>query len=188
MCIRDRFSGVGYGGSCFPKDVKAIISTAKDHGYEFRIGNAVEEVNERQKSVQLDQIRQHFGDELGGMRFAIWGLAFKPNTDDMREAPAVVLSEALLAAGAKVVASDPEAIEESRSHYLGDRIEYVNQPLDALNDADALVLVTEWNEFRRPDFDEIKKRLKSPVIFDGRNIWPRETLKDMGFSYYGIGR
>lgn len=182
------FSGVGYGGSCFPKDVKAIISTAKDHGYEFRIGNAVEEVNERQKSVQLDQIRQHFGDELGGMRFAIWGLAFKPNTDDMREAPAVVLSEALLAAGAKVVASDPEAIEESRSHYLGDRIEYVNQPLDALNDADALVLVTEWNEFRRPDFDEIKKRLKSPVIFDGRNIWPRETLKDMGFSYYGIGR
>ena len=182
------FSGVGYGGSCFPKDVKAIISTAKDHGYEFRIGNAVEEVNERQKSVQLDQIRQHFGDELGGMRFAIWGLAFKPNTDDMREAPAVVLSEALLAAGAKVVASDPEAIEESRSHYLGDRIEYVNQPLDALNDADAAVLVTEWNEFRRPDFDEIKKRLKSPVIFDGRNIWPRETLKDMGFSYYGIGR
>ena len=100
----------------------------------------------------------------------------------------MVLSEALLAAGAKVVASDPEAIEESRSHYLGDRIEYVNQPLDALNDADALVLVTEWNEFRRPDFDEIKKRLKSPVIFDGRNIWPRETLKDMGFSYYGIGR
>ena len=182
------FSGVGYGGSCFPKDVQAIIRTSRSLGYEFRIGEAVEKVNELQKSIQFQQIHRHFEGDLRGRRFALWGLAFKPNTDDMREAPAVVLANALLEAGAEVVACDPEAIEESRSHYLGDQIEYTRQPMEAVGDADALVLVTEWNEFRRPDFEAIRDRLKHPVIFDGRNIWPRETLRELGFTYYGIGR
>jgi UDPglucose 6-dehydrogenase len=182
------FSGVGYGGSCFPKDVKAVIHTAADHEYDFRILRAVEDVNEAQKHVQFAQITSEFGVDLKGRRFAIWGLAFKPNTDDMREAPAVVLIEALLEAGSTVVVHDPEAMMMAREHYLGDRVEYADRPMDALPDADALILVTEWNEFRRPDFDAIKAALKQPTIFDGRNIWPRESVEELGFKYVGIGR
>jgi UDPglucose 6-dehydrogenase len=180
------FSGVGYGGSCFPKDVQAIVKTSEDHGYDFRILKAVEAVNETQKRLLYDMVKEHYGD-LTGKRFAIWGLAFKPNTDDMREAPAVVVIEALLAAGATVCACDPEAVEEARAHYLGDRIDYAEKPMDALEGADALILVTEWNEFRRPDFEAIKGLLKDPVIFDGRNIYGRKTLEKLGYTYYAIG-
>jgi UDPglucose 6-dehydrogenase len=181
------FAGCGYGGSCFPKDVKAIVRTAQEQGYDFKILHAVEDVNEQQKHVLARQVKKHFGENLEGKRFALWGLAFKPNTDDMREAPAVVIAEELLAAGARVVACDPEAISECKRHHLGDRIEYSDTPMEALTGADALILVTEWNEFRRPDFDEVKRRLKTPVIFDGRNIYRRKTLEPLGFTYYGIG-
>ncbi len=182
------FAGVGYGGSCFPKDVAALASTAEDYGYEFQIVRAVESVNRDQKRVQFRQIVDAFGEDLSGRRIAIWGLAFKPNTDDMRETPAITLIESLLDAGASVVAHDPEAMDESKRHYLGDRVEYADLPMDAVRDADALVLVTEWNEFRRPDFEAIKSLLKEPVVFDGRNVWTRKTLEELGFTYYGIGR
>jgi UDPglucose 6-dehydrogenase len=181
------FSGVGYGGSCFPKDVKAVVRTAAEHGYDFRILHAVEEVNERQKRLLFELVNRHFGGKLQGRRFAVWGLAFKPNTDDMREAPSVVVIEALLAAGATVSACDPEATGEARRHHLGERIEYVEKPLDALKGADGLILITEWNEFRRPDFEAMKRLLKTPVVFDGRNIYSRKTLEGLGFTYYGIG-
>ncbi len=181
-------AGPGYGGSCFPKDVAALASTAEDHGYDFQIVKAVESVNREQKRVQFRQIVSVFGEDLSGKRFAVWGLAFKPNTDDMRETPAITLIDALLEAGASVVAHDPEAAEESKRHYLGDRIEYAKFPMDAVEGADALVLVTEWNEFRRPDFAVIKTALKEPIVFDGRNIWTRETLEELGFTYHGIGR
>ena len=181
------FAGVGYGGSCFPKDVKAIVHTAGERGYDFRILRAVESVNETQKRVLFEKISRHFNGDVRGRRLALWGLAFKPNTDDMREAPAVVLAQMLLEAGAKVTAYDPEAMEESKRHYLGDSIDYAEFPMDALAGADALVLVTEWNEFRRPDFDLVKAKLKQPVIFDGRNIYSRRPLEKMGFTYYGIG-
>ena len=182
------FSGTGYGGSCFPKDVKAIIHTAEVNDYDFRILKAVEDVNAHQKLILYRKIIKHFGEDLTGKRFALWGLAFKPNTDDMREAPAVILSRALIAAGATVIAHDPEAMDEAREHYLGDEIEYADKPMDAVQGADALVIVTEWNEFRRPDFDALKAALKAPLIFDGRNIFPRQTLEDAGFTYFAIGR
>jgi UDPglucose 6-dehydrogenase len=182
------FSGVGYGGSCFPKDVQAIYKTALDRGYDFKIVRAVEEVNQLQKTLQHRQIVQHFGPDLAGKRFAVWGLAFKPNTDDMREAPAIELVNALRASGAAVVAHDPEAMREAKTHYIGDTIEYAEHPMDALKGADALVVVTEWNEFRRPDFRAVKAALRQPIIFDGRNIYPRRTLEELGFTYYGIGR
>jgi UDPglucose 6-dehydrogenase len=181
------FAGVGYGGSCFPKDVQAIVRTAEEHGYDFKILKAVEAVNEKQKSLLVDMIQAHFGRDLRGRRFAVWGLAFKPNTDDMREAPAIVVIDGLLDAGAKVTAYDPEAMNEAKKHHLGDRIEYADVPMAALEGADALVLVTEWNEFRRPDFDAVKAAMKQPVIFDGRNIYPRATLEKLGFKYFGIG-
>ena len=181
------FAGVGYGGSCFPKDVQAVVRTAGEFGYDFKILKAVEAVNELQKKVLVDMVQKHFGRDLKGKRIAVWGLAFKPNTDDMREAPAVVVIEGLLAAGAKVTAYDPEAMHEAKKRYLGDRVEYAEMPMAALEGADALVLVTEWNEFRRPDFDAVKAALKTPVVFDGRNIYPRATLEKMGFTYYGIG-
>ncbi|MFT5050823.1 MAG: UDPglucose 6-dehydrogenase [Chlamydiales bacterium] len=182
------FSGVGYGGSCFPKDVKAIIKTSDDNGYDFKILKAVEDVNERQKHLLFEMISEHFGSDLKGKHFAIWGLAFKPNTDDMREAPSITLSDQLIEAGATVIAHDPEAMEESRKHYLGDRIQYAETPMAALDGADALVIVTEWNEFRRPDFDAVKAKLRQPLIFDGRNIYRRKTLEEAGFKYWGIGR
>jgi UDPglucose 6-dehydrogenase len=181
------FPGVGYGGSCFPKDVRAIVQTAVDHGLEFRLLRAVEEVNERQKEVLVDKVKAHFGDFLKGMRFAVWGLAFKPRTDDMRLAPSIAIIERLLAAGAQVHAHDPEAMHEARK-FFGDRITYHRVNYDALEKADALLLVTEWNEFRRPDFDRMRNLMKRPLIFDGRNIYEPEQMRQLGFSYYSIGR
>ncbi|MCA8980167.1 MAG: UDP-glucose/GDP-mannose dehydrogenase family protein [Planctomycetes bacterium] len=181
------FAGCGYGGSCFPKDVKALARTASEHGYEFRILEAVESVNDAQKRVLFDYVTDHFGEDLSGRHFALWGLAFKPNTDDMREAPSIVLVDALLEAGATVTACDPEAIEEARRHYLGDRIRYEENPMKALEGADALIVVTEWNEFRRPDFEAVRDALNSPVIFDGRNIYSRKVLERLGFTYRNIG-
>ena len=181
------FPGPGYGGSCFPKDVKALVRTARDQGTCLRILEAVEAVNQDQKRRMFEKLRQALGEDLTGTRIAIWGLAFKPNTDDMREAPSVVVIEGLLDAGAKVTAFDPEATAECKKHHLGDRIEYAEMPMAALEGADALVLVTEWNEFRRPDFEAIKAALKTPVIFDGRNIYPKATLEKMGFEYFGVG-
>jgi UDPglucose 6-dehydrogenase len=180
------FAGVGYGGSCFPKDVQAVVRTAGEYGYDFKILKAVEAVNEEQKKLLITMVQKHFGKDLRGKRFAVWGLAFKPNTDDMREAPAVVVIEGLLAAGAKVTAYDPEAIHEAKKQ-LGERIDYAGGPMAALEGADALVLVTEWNEFRRPDFEAVKAALKTAVVFDGRNIYPRASLEKLGFTYYGIG-
>ena len=181
------FAGLGYGGSCFPKDVKAVVQTAAKANYDFRILQAVEEVNETQKRLLFDMVVDHFEGDLKGKHFAVWGLAFKPNTDDMREAPAVVVINHLLEAGATVTAFDPEAIEECKHLHLGDKIKYSDTPMEALNGADGLVLVTEWNEFRRPDFDEVKQRMSGDVIFDGRNIYSRKTLNAAGFKYYGIG-
>ena len=181
------FAGLGYGGSCFPKDVKAVVKTAEEAGYPFRILKAVEDVNETQKKLLFDMVTDHYDGDLSGKHFAIWGLSFKPNTDDMREAPAVVVIRHLLDAGATVTAFDPEAVEECKEWHLGDQIKYAENPMGALDGADALILVTEWNEFRRPDFDEVKDRLKTPTVFDGRNIYSRKTLEGLGFTYYGIG-
>ena len=181
------FAGVGYGGSCFPKDVKAIVQTAAEHEYDFRILQAVEAVNETQKSLLYEMVSKHYKGNLKGKRFAVWGLAFKPNTDDMREAPAVVVINSLLAAGATVCACDPEAIDECKRHHLGDKIDYSETPMDALPGADGLILVTEWNEFRRPDFEAVREKMKHPVVFDGRNIYRRKTLEALGFTYYGVG-
>jgi UDPglucose 6-dehydrogenase len=180
------FPGIGYGGSCFPKDVKAMLKSAADQGYDFKILHAVEAVNEYQKSRLVEKMQEHFGD-LAGKTVALWGLAFKPRTDDMREAPAITIVEKLLAAGATVRAYDPEAMHTAR-RLFGDRIEYCTHSYDALKGADALVVVTEWNEFREPDFKKIKQLLKSPVVFDGRNIYSPETLSGLGFQYFSIGR
>ena len=181
------FAGLGYGGSCFPKDVKAIVKTSEDVGYSFEIIQAVERVNDAQKRLLYDRVLEHFGGDVKGKHFALWGLSFKPNTDDMREAPSIVIVNALLEAGATVSAFDPEAREEAEHRHFGTRIGYAESPMEALDGADALILVTEWNEFRRPDFDEVKKRMKGGVIFDGRNIYRRNTLEKLGFTYYGIG-
>jgi len=181
------FSGCGYGGSCFPKDVQAIVKTAEEYGYDFKILKAVESVNEEQKKLLFQMVHDHFEGQLAGKHFAVWGLAFKPNTDDMREAPSVVLCNQLVEAGATVAAYDPEAIEESKRHYLGDTVKYSEKPMDALDGADALILVTEWNEFRRPDFEAIRDSLEHAVIFDGRNIYSRGVLEEMGFQYYAVG-
>ena len=181
------FAGAGYGGSCFPKDVKALCDTAKKYGMTLSIADAVERVNYEQKHVLGTKVKARFGQDLSTRRFCLWGLAFKPETDDMREAPALVLAEDLLAAGASVVAYDPEAMNEARKH-LGDRITYAPNPIQALEGADGLVLVTEWNEFRNPDFRIVKERLRQPVIFDGRNIYNREELRSAGFEYFAIGR
>jgi UDPglucose 6-dehydrogenase len=180
------FPGVGYGGSCFPKDVKAILKFSKDKGYEFRILEAVEEVNQLQKKKLLQMMKQRLR-SLKGKTIAVWGLAFKPRTDDMREAPAITIIEGLLKAGATVQAYDPEARETAR-RIFGDRITYCKNAYDALKDADALALVTEWNEFREPDFARMRKRMKSPVIFDGRNIYKPEAISAQGFTYHSIGR
>jgi UDPglucose 6-dehydrogenase len=181
------FPGVGYGGSCFPKDVKAVIRTAEQHELDFRMLQAAEAVNERQKRTLFDKVTAHFGEYLKGMRIAVWGLAFKPRTDDMREAPAITIIEALLKAGAEVHAHDPEALNEAR-RIFGDRIEYHRVNYDALQDADALLIVTEWNEFRRPDFDRITQLMKHPVVFDGRNIYDPNDMLLRGFTYYSVGR
>lgn len=180
------YPGVGYGGSCFPKDVKALIKTAKENHYNMRILNAVEEVNENQKEVLFNKVRTHFNNQLKGKTFALWGLSFKPKTDDMREAPSLVIIEKLLNAGADVVAYDPVAMHEAQ-RILGDKISYCTDMYDALNNADALLIVTEWPEFRVPDFDQIEKRLRSKTLFDGRNIFDAGEMKKMGYDYYCIG-
>jgi UDPglucose 6-dehydrogenase len=180
------FPGPGYGGSCFPKDVQALIQTAAEVGYDLKLSRAVEDVNAAQKHRLAEKVTKKFGQNLAGRVFCLWGLAFKPNTDDIREAPALVIIEDLLARGAKIHASDPEAIESTR-RVLGNKIQYFERNYDALNGADALILVTEWNEFRRPNFALIKERLKQPVIFDGRNVYDRKTLESQGFEYHGIG-
>jgi len=183
------YPGVGYGGSCFPKDVKALERTARDVGYEAQLLAAVEAVNERQKRKLFEKIRSHFGDDLSGRTFALWGLAFKPNTDDMREAPSRVLMEALWAAGAKVRAYDPEAMKECRRIY-GERddLTLCEEPYQALEGADALAVVTEWNVFRSPDFAKMKSLLKEPTVFDGRNLYDPDRMRELGFEYYAIGR
>ncbi len=180
------FPGVGYGGSCFPKDVKALLRTGDEHGLELHMVRAAEAVNERQKKVLFEKVRAHFGGKLRGRTIAVWGLAFKPRTDDMREAPSIVLIRALLDAGAKVKAADPEAVKEAKKLF-GDTISCFAKPYDALEGADALVLVTEWNEFRHPDFDRMKTLMKSPVVFDGRNIYAGRNLEAQGWTWYGIG-
>lgn len=180
------FPGVGYGGSCFPKDIRAIISMGGDQ-QEMSLMKAVEQVNERQKRVLVEKIKRRFGAKLSGKIFAVWGLAFKPRTDDMRDAPAIVVIEALLQMGARIQAFDPEATVEARKIF-GDRIVYAARNYDALDGASALLVLTEWNEFRRPDFERIKELLKEPIIFDGRNIYDPVDLKKLGFDYYSIGR
>lgn len=181
------FPGPGYGGSCFPKDVQAIVKTGEQHGYKLEILSAVESVNNRQKKVLFDKLKRYYGDELKNKTIAVWGLAFKPNTDDMREAPSIVLIKNLIAEGCKVKAYDPEAAKEAYKIF-GDKIEYVKKQYDALEGADALVIVTEWNEFRRPDFDKIKSLLNQPIIMDGRNLFDPKKMAQMGFTYEGIGR
>jgi UDPglucose 6-dehydrogenase len=180
------FPGCGYGGSCFPKDVKAIIKFSADKGYDFRILNAVEAVNHTQKSRLAEKMEAHFG-SLKGKTIALWGLAFKPRTDDMREAPSIVLIERLLSLGAKVQTYDPAAMGVARKLF-GNRIAYAARSYEALKGADALALVTEWNEFREPDFAKMRKLLKTPLIFDGRNIYDRELMRAQGFTYFSIGR
>jgi UDPglucose 6-dehydrogenase len=180
------YPGVGYGGSCFPKDVKALIRTAKENGHRMRILEAVEEVNEDQKKVMGRMIRDYFGADLRGLVFGIWGLSFKPKTDDMREAPSVVIIEELLAAGAQVQAYDPVAMHEAK-HQLGERITYAPDPYSALQGADALVLITEWPEFRIPEWDRVESLLRRKVIFDGRNQFQASELRERGFHYRNIG-
>jgi len=180
------FPGVGYGGSCFPKDVKALVRSARDKGYEFRILEAVESVNDSQKLKLVTKMQEHFG-ELKGRTIALWGLAFKPRTDDMREAPAISITNRLLELGAGVRAYDPEAADTAR-RLFGDRIALCEKSYDALNGADALAVVTEWNEFREPDFKRIRQLLKTPVVFDGRNIYSPGHMRALGFTYFSIGR
>jgi UDPglucose 6-dehydrogenase len=180
------FPGVGYGGSCFPKDVRALSALAKEHGSELAILEAVDAVNDRQKRFLAEKVVRRFGEDLSGHVFALWGLSFKPRTDDMREAPSVVIAEELIRRGAKVRGHDPEALENARES-LGDRIEYCEDPYQAVSGASALLLVTEWNEYRRPEFDRLKELLVEPVVFDGRNIWNAEMMVKHGLEYYGIG-
>ena len=180
-------AGCGYGGSCFPKDVKALIRTGDENGHSLELLKAVERVNERQKEVLFHKIMEHFKGNVRGLRFALWGLAFKPATDDMREAPSLVLIRQLLEAGAVVRAFDPVAMDECRRR-VGDRIEYAANMYDALTDADALVVVTEWPEFKIPKFTYIEKALRRKLIFDGRNIYNPEQMREFGYEYYGIGR
>jgi len=181
------FPGVGYGGSCFPKDVRALSAMAKKHDVEPRILQAVDDVNNHQKTVIIDKIDRHFDGKLKDKTIAIWGLAFKPRTDDIREAPALVLADYLLKQGAKVQVHDPEAMDNVRADYC-DKLSYFDLPMDALDGADALAIMTEWAEFRRPEFDEMVKRMKSPVIFDGRNLYDPQRVAEAGFTYHSIGR
>lgn len=180
------YAGCGYGGSCFPKDVKALINTAKKKGYDMRILNAVEEVNEHQKHILFDKLLKYYGGDIKGKTIAVWGLAFKPKTDDMREAPSLVLIDQILKAGGKVRVYDPVAMEETERR-IGDSIVYAKDIYDATLEADAILLVTEWNEFRLPAWEVVKKTLNKPVVFDGRNIYNRQEMKELGFDYFGIG-
>lgn len=181
------FSGIGYGGSCFPKDVQALIKSAASHDYDFKILNAVERVNEKQKMHIVEVLKNHFNGSLADKHFALWGLAFKPNTDDIREAPALTIIQALLDNGATVTAFDPEATTHVKD-VIGDAISYAPNQYAALENADALIIATEWSVFRTPDFEEISKKLVSKLIFDGRNLFELQAMKELGFTYYSIGR
>ncbi len=183
------YPGAGYGGSCFPKDVSALLRTGEECGVDLKVVRAVEEANERQKGVLAEKIVHRFGDGLAGRRFAIWGLAFKPNTDDMREAPSRVIVDALIRRGASVCAYDPVAIEEARKVYGGVKsVSFASTAMEATQGADALVIVTEWKAFRSPDFDELKRALKHPVVFDGRNLYEPAVMRAHGLEYHAIGR
>ncbi|HSK20594.1 MAG TPA: UDP-glucose/GDP-mannose dehydrogenase family protein [Longimicrobiales bacterium] len=181
------FAGAGYGGSCFPKDVKALIRTLADRGLDSGILDAVERVNEAQKQALLRMIDDAFPDGLDGRRFGVWGLSFKPETDDMREAPSIVVIEGLLERGAQVTAHDPEALDVARSVF-GDRIGYADNNYDAITDADALVIITEWKQYRQPDFERIRGMLRQPLVFDGRNLFNPDRMRELGFEYVSIGR
>jgi len=181
------FAGIGYGGSCFPKDVQALAKSAEENAYDFRILNSVMEVNEIQKNVLTEKVKKYYKGDLAGKHFALWGLAFKPETDDIREAPALYIIDALLAAGATVSAFDPEGMANVKA-LLGDKITYAENQYDVLKDADALLIVTEWSLFRTPDFGRIEEQLKAKVIFDGRNLYDLDKMIDCGFYYNSIGR
>ncbi len=181
------FPGVGYGGSCFPKDVKALIKTAQEHEYKFKILRAVDEVNEKQKRLIVKKMLRHFNNQIQQKVITLWGLSFKPQTDDVREAPAVVIINSLLELGAKIRAHDPIAISKLKGRF-GGKVEFFENNYEALKGADALAVITEWNEFRRPDFDRMKSLMKRPVIFDGRNIYDPKLMREKGFTYFGIGR
>ena len=191
------YSGTGYGGSCFPKDVSALSKTAIEHGRDLKILDAVEAVNEAQKYILVEKIEKRFGKDLKDKKFALWGLAFKPNTDDMREAPSRVIIQELVKRGAQVVAYDPVAMPEAKHCFDLDfkgnseglsKVSMTDDPMSALNDADALVIVTEWKAFRSPDFDQVIQKLKSPIIFDGRNLYEPQAMQELGIEYQGIGR
>ena len=180
------FPGLGYGGSCFPKDVKDLIKTANENGCNADLISSADKVNKRQRLLFVEKITKYFGEDLSNKTFAVWGLAFKPKTDDMREAPSITIINALLEKGAKIQAYDPKAMQTAKYHFA-DKITYANSSYEALENTDALLLLTEWNEFRRPDFDKIKKLLKTPIIFDGRNQYSRKSLEESGFTYFSIG-
>ncbi len=181
------FPGIGYGGSCFPKDVKALYKTGKDHGYDFKLLESVIDINARQRSILIPKMEQYFEGDISGKTFAIWGLAFKPETDDIREAPALYMIDALLEKGARLQVFDPEAMENVKRKY-GDKLTYSDKMYDALQDVDALIISTEWNMFRTPDFDKIKSLMKNPIIFDGRNLYINNQMNQIGFTYVSIGR
>jgi len=183
------FSGCGFGGSCFPKDVRALINMSKEQGYTPKMLESIEEVNNYQKKVIVEKIVKRFGDNLSGMTFAVWGLSFKPGTDDMREAPSITIIRALTEKGAKINAYDPKAMDEARNHYFNDNdsIKYADGKYSVLSGADALILITEWKEFRSPDFEEIEAKMKNKIIFDGRNQYNAAYLEELGFEYHQIG-
>lgn len=181
------FPGLGYGGSCFPKDVKALLKTAKDNNCDTQMLEAADSINKLQRKLFVEKVLKHFDNDVNGKTFAVWGLAFKPKTDDMREAPAITIINMLLEKGAKIQAYDPKAIESAKFHF-SDKITYAKNSYEALNGADALLLLTEWNEFRRPDFDRMKSTLKTPLVFDGRNQYDAKRMRERGFTYYSIGK
>ena len=184
------YPGSGYGGSCFPKDVKALRKTAQEHGYTAKLIAAVEDVNDRQKMVIANKVVNRFGEDLTGKIFAVWGLAFKPQTDDMREAPAIYIIKDLVRRGAYIQAYDPKAMDEAEHFYLKDvpNVSYLNSKYETLQGADAMILLTEWKEFRSPDFEELKQQLKEPIVFDGRNQYNSQMMQDLGFEYFQIGK
>lgn len=181
------FPGIGYGGSCFPKDVQALIRSSVDIGYDFKILNAVHSVNEKQKLVLVEKIMEHFSGDISGKKFGLWGLSFKPDTDDIREAPSLAMIEKLIEAGAEIKAYDPEGMHNTQK-LLQNRIHFADNPYAALDDADALLIATEWSVFRTPDFGQMSRRMKSRLIFDGRNIFSLDKMQQLGFTYYSIGR
>jgi UDPglucose 6-dehydrogenase len=181
------FPGIGYGGSCFPKDVKALYKSGLDNDFHFKILDAVDKINQKQKTALIPKILNHFNNDIKGKTFAIWGLAFKPETDDIREAPALYIIDELLSQGAKVVAFDPEAMDNVKQK-LGNKISFASKGYDALDNADALIISTEWNVFRTPDFNLLREKLKNPIIFDGRNLYDLDKMEELKFTYYSIGR